>query len=153
MGQIKQSKPPCAVCKGSPPCTDEIGEKGKEINMDRYFYIIEADNLGNKQIRMECNVYGNQGEGYHFNEWVGCILGIAEAQALIKDGEFSCKLCELARYSGDLTEDEANAIHELYFDGISSGEELNITDITYNTPCGCYYFDAEQEKNPERAIA
>ena len=111
--------------------------------MNRYFYIIEADNLGNKQIRMECNVYGNREEGFHFNEWVGCILGIAEAQSLIKEGEFYSTLDELVRYSGDVTEDEANAISELYFDGTSSGEELNITDITYNTPCGCYHFDAE----------
>ena len=27
-----KSKPPSAVCKGSPPCTDEIGEKGM-VNM------------------------------------------------------------------------------------------------------------------------
>lgn len=111
--------------------------------MDRYFYILEADNLGNKQIRMECNVYGNQDEGYHYNEWVGCIVSISEAQTLIKDGEFVSTLCELARYSEDVTEDEANAIHELYFDGTSSGEELKITDITEDTPCGDYYFDAD----------
>ena len=114
--------------------------------MDRYFYIIEADNLGNKQIRMECNVYGNQDEGYHFNEWVGCILSIGEAHALIKQHEFYSTLDELVRYSGDVTEDEANAIHELYFDGTSSGEELKISRIKLDTPCGDYYFDVEEQE-------
>ena len=111
--------------------------------MNRYFYILEEDNLGNKQIRMECNVYGNQEEGFHCNEWVGCIVSISEAQALIKDNEFYSTLDEIVRYSGDLTEYEASAVCELYFDGTSSGEKLKITDITTDTPCGDYYFDAE----------
>lgn len=111
--------------------------------MNRYFYILETDNLGNKQIRMECNVYGNQNEGFHFNEWVGCIVSIGEAQSLIKDGEFYSTLDEIVKYSGDVTEDEANAIRELYFEGISSGEKLKIINITSDTPCGDYYFDVE----------
>ena len=111
--------------------------------MNRYFYILEEDNLGNKQIRMECNVYGNRDEGYHFNEWVFCIVSIGEAQALIEQNEFLPTLDELVRYSDDVTEEEANAIYHLYFDGMSSGEELEITDIADNTPCGDYYFDAE----------
>lgn len=111
--------------------------------MNRYFYILEKDNLGNKQIRMECNVYGNKNEGYRFNEWVFCIVSISEAQTLIKQNEFYSTLDEIVKYSDDVTEEEANAIYELYFDGLSSGEELKITDITNDTPCGDYYFDAE----------
>lgn len=111
--------------------------------MNRYFYILEEDNLGNKQIRMECNVYGNQNEGFGSNEWVRCIVSIGEAQTLLKNGKFQSTLDEIVRYSGDLTEDEASAVFELYFDGLSAGEELKITDITSKTPCGAYHFDME----------
>ena len=110
--------------------------------MDRYFYILEEDNNGNKQIRMECNVYGNSDEGFHFNEWVGYTLEIGEAQALINNNDFFSNLNEQVRYSGDVTEEEAETICKGYFDG-TSGEELNIADITTNTPCGDYYFDAK----------
>lgn len=110
--------------------------------MDRYFYILEKDTLGNKQIRMEGNVFGST-EGFWLNEWVGCTVSIGEAQSLIKQGEFFSILLDMVKYSEDLTEDEANAIHELYFEGISSGDELKITDITSDTPCGDYYFDVE----------
>ncbi len=111
--------------------------------MNRYFYILETDGFGNKQVRMECNVHGNQNEGFWCNEWVGCIMSIDIAQTLLKSGKFQSTLDEIVRYSEDLTEDEASAVCELYFDGISAGEELNITDITPETPCGDYHFDAE----------
>ena len=108
--------------------------------MDRYFYIIEQDENGNKVIHIQGNLYFCDG-GYCHSEWKFLYFNIDEAKHMIEDDTFFSVLDVKVDYLTDIASSEtAYAIADNYFDG-ETGKRLDICDITQETPCGCYYFE------------
>ena len=112
--------------------------------MDRYFYSLEKDDNGKQIIHLSGNVYCNDADEketcYRYAEWVWMYIEVARAKEMLDEDEFFDFVNERVKYLGDKTETEANEICEQYFNG-TSGTELNIMDITENTPCGDYWFE------------
>lgn len=110
--------------------------------MDRYFYIIEQGN-GGKVIHMQGNIYYNdEKQCYEHAEWTFLYLEISEAKYMLDTDVFYNYVDERISYFDDITEEVMFARVENYFDG-EPGIELHISDITKNTPCGCYWFERQ----------
>ena len=112
--------------------------------MDKYFYIIEQDDNGNKFIHLEGNIYHNDADDsdtcYRAAEWTFFYLTIDEVMAMVKDNTFFDYVNERVDYLQDVTEQQAAEMCKNFFDG-QPGTKLNIKDINDSTPCGCYWFE------------
>lgn len=112
--------------------------------MDKYFYIIEQGDNGKKVIHMQGNIYYNdEKECYEHAEWVFLYIEIPEAKQMISTNNFYDYVDVRIRYFENITEEIAAVRIENYFDE-QPGKHLNIADITEDTPCGCYWFDREE---------
>ena len=112
--------------------------------MDKYFYIIEQDECGNKYFHLEGNIYYNDADEsdtcYRVAEWTFLYLTIDEAIDMMTDDTFFDYVYERVSYLKDITEQQAKDMCADFFDG-QPGAKLNITDINDSTPCGCYWFE------------
>lgn len=107
--------------------------------LDRYFYIIEQSDNGNKVIHMQGNIYSNDDGSYKHAEWTFMLLEVSEAKYMLDTDTFYEFINERVNYLDDITEEVATARVENYFDG-EPGKQLDIADITEDTPCGNYWF-------------
>ena len=112
--------------------------------MDRYFYSVELDDNGNKQIHMYCNVYMNDVDetenNYRNAEWTFLYITLTELKDLIEDDVFFEYVNEKVSYLLDITDDEAYTMCNEYFYG-NPGVSLHIKNVTEETACGDYWFD------------
>ena len=112
--------------------------------MDRYFYSLEKDDNGKQIIHLSGNVYFNDNDEtetcYRYAEWVGLEIDVDTAKLLFDKYVFFNFSDERVKYLDDITEEQAKSTCEDYFDG-TSGTELQIMDITEDTPCGDYWFE------------
>ena len=112
--------------------------------MDRYFYSIELDGSGNKQIHMYGNLYFNDVDEtekkYRHAECTFLYISLTELKDLIKDDVFFDYVNERVAYLGDITADEADEMCNEYFDG-NPGVNLHIKNVNEETACGDYWFD------------
>lgn len=110
--------------------------------MDRYVYSVEKDAEHGKVVHLSANVYFNDSDisetNYRMAEWKGEYLTIAQVQELISDNYLFDYINERIRSLGDFTHKQVVEICNEY-----AGTLLHIKDITPDTPCGDYYFDAE----------
>lgn len=115
--------------------------------MDRYFYLVELDEDGNKVIHLSGNVYWNDIDNtkcdYTYDEWVWFYVTLDEILHGIRDNWLFDHFCEHVKYSGGITEKEAIETCEQYFDG-KPGTHLSIGDVNEETPCGGYWFDRSE---------
>ena len=111
--------------------------------MDRYFYSVEMDG-DCKVVHIFGNVYFNDVDEtdkcYRIAEWTGLWVAVDKLKELFEEDMFWDYINEKVAYLGDLTEDEAKDICEVFFDG-SSGERFDIRFVNENTPCGDYWFE------------
>ena len=111
--------------------------------MDRYFYSVEMDG-GRKVVHMSGNVYFNDADEtetcYRVAEWTFLYITIDEIQNLFKELKIYDYINERIRYMDDMTEDEALAICQEYFNG-TPGKMLHIAQVNEDTPCGDYWFE------------
>ena len=110
--------------------------------MDRYFYTIEQNDNGNKVVHMQGNIYSNDDGNYKYAEWTFMFLEISEAKLMLDTDTFYEYINEQVNYLDDITEENAIAITENYLDE-DPGAQLHIADITEDTPCGNYWWDAD----------
>lgn len=111
--------------------------------MDRYFYTIEQDDNGNKVVHMQGNIYYNDERmGYENAEWTFMFLEISEVKRMLDTNTFYDYVNGKVAYFDYITEENAIAITENYFDE-DPGAQLHIADITEDTPCGNYWWDAD----------
>jgi hypothetical protein len=109
--------------------------------MDKYFYIIEQGDNGNKVIHMQGNIYYNdENMCYEHAEWTFMFLEISEAKYMFDTDVFYDYVNDRINYFEDITEEVATTRAENYFDG-EPGIKLHISDITEDTPCGGYWFE------------
>ena len=113
--------------------------------MDRYFYSIEVDENGKKYVHMSGNIYYNDGDEtetcFRTAEWTFLYITLEELRDLIDDVDvFWEYLNEKVAYLGDLTEDEAVDMCQVYFGG-KPGTRKHIRYVDENTPCGDYWFE------------
>lgn len=107
--------------------------------LDRYFYIIEQSDNGNKVIHMQGNIYSNDDGSYKHAEWTFMLLEVSEAKYMLDTDTFYEFINERVNYLDDITEEVATARVENYFGG-EPGKQLDIADIAEDTPCGNYWF-------------
>lgn len=112
--------------------------------MDRYFYSVEMDG-DQKVVHMFGNVYFNDADEtdkcFRCAEWAWLYMTIAELKARIENrDDIFDYLCQKVAYMSDLTEAEAIATCQEYFDG-TSGIELDIRLVDEDTPCGDYWME------------
>jgi hypothetical protein len=112
--------------------------------MDRYFYSVEMDG-DRKVVHMSGNIYYNDGDESEFccriAEWTFLYITLEELKDLLRDVDvFWEYLNERVKYIGNLTEYQAIATCNVYFNG-SSGEKLHISQVNEDTPCGDYWFE------------
>lgn len=111
--------------------------------MDRYFYIIEQG-ISQKVIHMQGNIYASDDGKYTYAEWTFLYMEIPEAKNRIEAGTFFEHINMQISYIGDISQEAVTEAMENYFDG-EPGTELHISDITENTPCGCYWFENDRK--------
>ena len=115
--------------------------------MDRYFYSVETDGYGNKDVHMLGNVYRNDTDttetDYRFAEWKFLYLTFKELKKAIDGRWLFGHLCNNVKYLDDITEDEALDICGGYFCG-ESGNHLPVSCVSEETPSGNYWFDREE---------
>ena len=110
--------------------------------LDKYFYSIELDENQNKMIHLLGNIYYNDvEENFTIAEWCFFYIKPDKAKRLFKEDEFFLYVDEHVKYIGDLTEEEALRLNTGYFNEYATSTELEILDITEDTPCGNYYFN------------
>lgn len=138
----------CMYWNYEPVTLDEIieaGNKVKAVKMNKFYYILEEDKNGNKVIHIQGNIYYNGSvtfaDSYKCTEWSFLYLQVAEAKYMLETDTFYEYLFSRVDYICDLSEAEATKNCQTYFNG-QPGTKLNIEDITDETPCGNYYFDA-----------
>ena len=112
--------------------------------MHKYFYIIENKDE-KRAVHMQGNIFYNSSDSsnkkYRSAEWNFLYFDIEEAQLMLDTDTFYEFINEKVNYLGDYTKKEALDLCKNYFNG-RSGTELHISDITNETPCGEYWFDA-----------
>ena len=112
--------------------------------MDRYFYSVELNSDGNKEIHMYGNIYLNDADetemNYRFAEWTGLYITLDELKELVENGWFFEHVNERVDYLGDITEEDAIESSRKYFEGYP-GECLHIKNVNEETICGDYWFD------------
>ncbi len=114
--------------------------------MDRYFYSVEVDENDKKYIHMSGNIYYNDGSSnetdcFRIAEWTFLYIPLEELAELLNDIDvFWEYLNEKVAYLGNLTEDEAVDMCQVYFNG-EPGKWLNIKHVNEDTPCGDYWFE------------
>lgn len=107
--------------------------------MNRYFYQVEDNGQGGKIIHIQANIY-NDGERYYIDEWTFFYIDIDKAQRKIKENTLYNYISDYIDYSDTIDKAEAEEIYNTYCYG-QQITELNIEDITDDTPCGYYYFN------------
>lgn len=112
--------------------------------MDRYFYSIES--FGNeKEVHVSGNVYFNDVDetetDHRIAEWTGFYLSLGQIMELLDEDCFFDYINERVDYLGDITKEGAKDICNTYWNG-EPGIELDIKNVTDDTPCGCYWFEA-----------
>lgn len=112
--------------------------------MDKYFYIIEQDDDGNKFIHLEGNIYYNDADEtdacYRVAEWTFLYLTVDEVIAMVNDDTFFEYVNERVNYLQNVTEQQAEDMCADFFDG-QPGTKMHISEVTQDTPCGCYWFE------------
>lgn len=112
--------------------------------MDRYFYSIE-DCGSEKEVHVSGNVYFNDGDetetDHRIAEWTGFWLTLEQVKELIDEECLLDYINERVNYLGDITKEEAKDICNTYWSG-KPGIELDIKNVTDDTPCGYYWFEA-----------
>lgn len=112
--------------------------------MDRYFYSIEFDKNNKKVIHLSGNVYFNDADEtencYRIAEWTFLYIDLDMLAELIENDEFYEYINERVNYLDAETKEQAIKICENYFDGFS-GDELHISRVNKDTPCGDYWFE------------
>ena len=110
-------------------------------NMDRYFYMIVQGDNEEKIIHLQGNIYYNdENMCYEHAEWTFMLLKISKAKRMMNEKAFYNYVDDRINYFEDITEEVATARIENYFDE-EPGTELDILNITEDTPCGCYWFE------------
>ena len=121
--------------------------------MDRYFYSVE-DFGDRKEIHISGNVYFNDVDetetNYRIAEWTGLSLSLEKVKELLDDDCFFEYINEQVNYLEYITKEEALEICDTFWEG-DSGVELDIRDVTLDTPCGYYWFDGGKQMNEEYA--
>jgi hypothetical protein len=111
--------------------------------MDRYFYIVEMDG-DRKVVHISGNIYYNNGDitekCFRLAEWTGMYITVDKLKELLAEDIFYEYINEKVNYMGDLTEDEAVDMCQVYFNG-EPGKWLNIKHVNEDTPCGDYWFE------------
>ena len=111
--------------------------------MDRYFYSVEMDG-DSKAIHISGNIYYNDSDEtekcFRLAEWTGLYITIDKLKELIENDVFWEYINEKVAYLDDMTENEAVAACQVYFDG-KPGKWLNIKHVNEDTPCGDYWFE------------
>ena len=110
--------------------------------MDRYFYSIEDYGNG-KEVHISGNVYFNDADeetetDHRIAEWTSFALTFAELKELLQDDDFFDYINERVNYLGNITKAEAEDICNSFWNG-EPGIELDISDVTDDTPCGSYW--------------
>lgn len=112
--------------------------------MDRYFYSVELNDDGNKEIHMYGNIYLNDTDmsetNYRIAEWTGLYVTLNELKELFEDDYFFEYVNEKVNYLGDITKEDAIESSSKYFEGYP-GECLHIKNVNAETICGDYWFD------------
>lgn len=112
--------------------------------MDRYFYSIEQDGSGQKNIHISGNLYFNDAcemeNNHRLAEWTGLYIPVSVAKDMIENGMFFDYINEKVAYEGDFTEADAIKMSETYFVD-TGGKQLHIKDILPGTMCGDYYME------------
>ena len=112
--------------------------------MDRYFYSIE-DYGNEKEVHVSGNVYFNDVDetetDHRITEWTGFCLSLEQVKELIDEDCLFDYINERVNYLGDITKEEAEDICNTYWSG-KPGIKLDIKNVTDDTPCGYYWFEA-----------
>lgn len=113
--------------------------------MDRYFYSVVNGNDGTKIVHLFGNVYNNDADETETNfrhaEWSWFYIKPTTITKMLDNDCFFDHVNECVAYMADLTEAEAVEVCANYFDG-EPGTNLHIQNVTNETPCGDYWFDA-----------
>ena len=111
--------------------------------MDRYFYSVEMDG-DCKVVHMSGNIYFNDADDtdtcYRIAEWTGLFITVKELKMLLETSQFYDYLNENVAYLTDMLEVEVADACQVYFDG-DAGENLHISCVNEDTPCGDYWFE------------
>ena len=112
--------------------------------MDRYFYSVEMDG-DRKVVHLFGNVYFNDVDEsetcFRIAEWTFMYITLEELKELTTHSDvFYEYVNEKVAYLCDITEDQAVAICQEYFNG-EPGKRLNIEHVNEDTPCGDYWFE------------
>lgn len=109
-------------------------KRGKELDL----YDIEMDENGNKQIHILAYTY--YGDQWAFVELTWFIEPLDEFVEHVKEDKYYVvqQMSEYKQYQSDCTSKEIVDIINHYFDGESADYILPYTEITTDTPCGCY---------------
>lgn len=110
------------------------------IKLDRYFYILEKDENGELLIHLQGKVFLNGDNEYGLAEWTFEYISVPIAQRWWEALVWTARTANTVKYWSKMTEAKALDTCKTYFDG-QAGNELNLMDITLDTPEGCYYFD------------
>lgn len=110
------------------------------IKLDRYFYVLEREEDGGQRIRLLGNAFWSTNNRYLLAAWTFENIPVAVAQMWWTEGFWAARTTDSMAYICDITEAKALDICKTYFDG-QAGNELDLMDITVDTPEGCYYFD------------
>lgn len=110
--------------------------------MDRLFFKIEKEDV-TKNVHILGNVYfcdvDSSNTNYRIAEWTGLDIPVEEVQPLVDKKEFMDYINEKVAYLEDITKEEAEEICKTYYNGTTGGRELNLTELSKETPCGEYY--------------
>ena len=109
---------------------------------NRYIYSIETNEKGFKYIHLYANIYPRDmnriDEGYVVAEYTFLYFTIAGIHSVIKDDVFHEFTNEEVEYIDYVSKKEGENICLTYHNG-KSGTELDLMDITQETPCGDYW--------------
>lgn len=116
------------------------------LHEDRYFYSIE-DNGNEKEIHINGNIYFNDVDttetDHRIAEWTGLYMTIDQVKELLNEDTFYEYINGRVNYLGDITREEASNMCNDFFNG-EPGIELDISNVSQDTPCGNYWFESRK---------
>ena len=112
--------------------------------MDRYFYEVSTSG-NNKEIHVLGNIYLNDADNtdtnYRIDEPVGFSMSLDEFKCLFYAGELFDYISQHIEYSKDVTKETAIITCKMFYEGFWSGKELDIDELSSETPDGQYWYE------------